>query len=65
MGMFPMKKKFSLLQKLGLSRRKPADSAEELSAFEKRLKMVNRARVVNQVGLGGPVFKNRQSETEA
>ena len=65
MGMVRMKKKSGLLQKLGLSRRKPADATEELSAFEKRLKMVNRARVVNQAGLGGPVFKNRQSESEA
>ena len=60
-----MKKKLSILQKMGLSRPKPADKAEEISPFEKRLKMVNRARVVNQAGLGGPVFKSRQSETEA
>ncbi|AZL59658.1 hypothetical protein EI545_12945 [Tabrizicola piscis] len=60
-----MKKKLSLLQKMGLSRPKQTDEAEELSPFEKRLKMVNRARVVNKAGLGGPVFKNRQSETEA
>ena len=60
-----MKNKPSLLQKLGLSRPKPADEVEELDAFEKRLKMVNRARVVNQAGLGGPVFKSRQSQSEA
>jgi hypothetical protein len=63
--MFPMKKKLSLLQKMGVSRPKPVEEAEVLSPFEKRLKMVNRARVVNQQGLGGPVFKIRQSETEA
>ena len=60
-----MEKKTGLLQKLGLSRRKPADAKEELSAFEKRLKSVNRARVVNQAGLGGPVFRSRPPETEA
>lgn len=60
-----MKKKLSLLQKMGLVRPKPADVEQELSPFDKRLKMVNRARVVNQAGLGGPVFKSRQSETEA
>jgi hypothetical protein len=32
-----------------------------LPTFDKRLKKVNRARVVNQAGLGGPVFKSRQS----
>lgn len=60
-----MKKKLSLLQKMGVSRPKPAEDTEELSPFEKRLKMVNRARVVNQHGLGGPVFRIRQSESEA
>jgi hypothetical protein len=60
-----MKKKLSLLQKMGLSRPKPADEEKDLSPFDKRLKMVNRARVVNQAGLGGPVFKMRQPETEA
>lgn len=60
-----MKKKMSLLQKMGISRPKPTEDAEENSPFDKRLKMVNRARVVNQVGLGGPVFKSRQSEPEA
>lgn len=60
-----MKKKISLLQKLGLSRPKLSDDDADLSPFEKRLKMVNRARVVNQAGLGGPVFKVRQSESEA
>lgn len=60
-----MKKKLSMLQKMGLSRPKTPDETEELSPFDKRLKMVNRARVVNQAGLGGPVFKSRQSETEA
>lgn len=60
-----MKKKLSLLQKMGLSRPKADDDREDLSPFEKRLKMVNRARVVNQAGLGGPVFKSRPSESEA
>jgi hypothetical protein len=57
-----MKKTIRLLQKLTLPRTKPEDESD---AFEKRLKKVNRARVVNQVGLGGPVFKSRPSETEA
>jgi hypothetical protein len=58
-----MKETVKLLQKIGLYRPK-AESEEELTPFDKRLKMVNRARVVNQHGLGGPVFKSRQSETE-
>jgi hypothetical protein len=58
-----MKKALNLLQKIGLKKDKSGE--EELSVFDKRLKKVNRARVVNQVGLGGPVFKSRQSETEA
>jgi hypothetical protein len=58
-----MKKAFSLLQKIVLKKDKSAE--EEQSVFDKRLKKVNRARVVNQVGLGGPVFKSRASETEA
>ena len=58
-----MKKTIKLLQKFGLMKGKPGD--EEQSQFDKRLKKVNRARVVNQVGLGGPVFKSRSSETEA
>ncbi len=60
-----MKKTISLLQKLGLTRPKETDDDVDLSQFDKRLKMVNRARVVNQIGLGGPVFKSRQSESEA
>lgn len=60
-----MKKTIKLLQKIGVVRPKAAEEADELSPFDKRLKKVNRARVVNQVGLGGPVFKNRSSETEA
>ena len=60
-----MKKKISLLQKIGLSRPKANNQNNELSPFDRRLKMVNRARVVNHVGLGGPVFKIRQSESEA
>jgi hypothetical protein len=60
-----MKKKLSLLQKMGITRPKPATEEEPLSPFEKRLKMVNRARVVNHAGLGGPVFKSRPSQTEA
>ena len=57
-----MKKTIKLLQKIRISRVKPEE--EEADAFDKRLKKVNRARVANQVGLGGPVFKSRQSETE-
>ncbi len=57
-----MKKTIKLLQKFRLTRVKPE---EETDAFDKRLKKVNRARVVNQQGLGGPVFKSRSSETEA
>lgn len=60
-----MKKKLNLLQKMGLRRPKASDDEQQLSPFEKRLKMVNRARVVNHQGLGGPVFKSRPSETEA
>jgi hypothetical protein len=59
-----MNKKLSLLQKMGISRPKPTEEEEDITPFEKRLKMVNRARVVNQAGLGGPVFKSRQSEPE-
>lgn len=59
-----MKKTIKLLQKIGVVRKKPTDDDEDQSQFDKRLKMVNRARVVNQAGLGGPVFKSRQSETE-
>lgn len=58
-----MKKTLALLKKIGVLRKK-ADT-EELSPFDKRLKKVNRARVVNQQGLGGPVFKSRPSEPEA
>lgn len=59
-----MTDKTTLLQKLGLARPKTSDEKED-TPFEKRLKMVNRARVVNQVGLSGPVFKSRSSEPEA
>ena len=58
-----MKKTVALLQKIGLLR--PRTEEEDLTPFEKRLKKVNRARVVNQQGLGGPVFKNRPTEPEA
>ena len=64
-GKTPMKKTISLLQKMGLTRPKQTEDDDDLSQFDKRLKMVNRARVVNQVGLGGPVFKSRQTESEA
>jgi len=60
-----MKPNLTLLQKIGRERPKPADEEEPLGPFERRLKMVNRARVVNQVNLGGPVFRSRPSETEA
>ena len=58
-----MKIKLTLLQKMGF-RRPKAEDQPELTPFEKRLKKVNRARVVNQQGLGGPVFKSRPSQTE-
>ena len=57
-----MKKTITLLKKIGLGRVK---KNEDETSFEKRLKKVNRTRVVNHHGLGGPVFKSRQSETEA
>jgi hypothetical protein len=57
-----MKKAIKLLRKIKLPRFKSDEKDAE--AFDKRLKKVNRARVVNQIGLGGPVFKSRQSETE-
>lgn len=57
-----MKKTITLLKKIGLGRVK---KDEDETSFEKRLKKVNRTRVVNHHGLGGPVFKSRQSETEA
>ncbi|MBA3910050.1 MAG: hypothetical protein C0524_09205 [Rhodobacter sp.] len=60
-----MKKKLTLLQRMGFTRPKPTDEEEQLTPFEKRLKMVNRARMVNQAGLGGPVFRNRQSRKES
>ncbi len=60
-----MKKTISLLQKIGLSRPKLTEKDAELSAFDKRLKMVNRARLVNHAGLGGPVFRIRRTESEA
>ncbi|HMS94624.1 MAG: hypothetical protein JNN02_01610 [Tabrizicola sp.] len=59
-----MKKTISLLQKLGLTRPSNPEDDVELNQFDKRLKMVNRARVVNQAGLGGPVFRIRQTESE-
>lgn len=60
-----MKKTISLLQKIGLSRPKQTDGDKDQNAFDRRLKMVSRARVVNHAGLGGPVFKTRQVESEA
>ena len=57
-----MEKTIRILKKLGLG---CVRKAEEDTPFEKRLKKVSRIRVVNQQGLGGPVFKNRQPETEA
>jgi hypothetical protein len=56
-----MKKTIHILKKLGMGRARRAD---EESPFEKRLKKVTRIRVVNQQGLGGPVFKSRQPEPE-
>lgn len=57
-----MKKTLKLLKKIGLTRVK---KDHELAFFEKRLKKVSRTRVVNQHGLGGPVFRSRLSETES
>lgn len=57
----PMKKTIKLLKKIGLGR---ARKAEDDSSFDKRLKKVNRTRIVNHVGLGGPVFRSRSAETE-
>ncbi len=59
-----MKKPLELLQKMGVYRPK-IEEPEELTPFDKRLKKVSRARVVNQQGLGGPVFKSRPPGTEA
>jgi hypothetical protein len=56
-----MKKAIKLLRRL---RARLKVSAKDSEVFNKRMKKVNRARVVNQIGLGGPVFKNRESETE-
>ena len=56
-----MKETIMLLKKMGLGRVRK-DAVDE--TFEKRLKKVNRTLVVNPRGLGGPVFKSRQSETE-
>lgn len=55
-----MKKTIKLLKKIGLGR---ARKVEEETTFDKRLKKVNRNRIVNHIGLGGPVFKNRSEET--
>jgi hypothetical protein len=57
-----MKKTIKLLKKIGLGR---VRKAEEETTFDKRLKKVNRTRVVNHVGLGGPVFRSRSEETGA
>lgn len=56
-----MDKTIRILKKLGLGR---ARKTEDETPFDKRLKKVTRIRVVNQQGLGGPVFKSRQPETE-
>ena len=60
-----MKKTIGRLHKRGPTRPEETEADVDRSQFDKRLKMVNRARVVNQIGLGGPVFKSRQSESEA
>jgi hypothetical protein len=56
-----MKKAIKLLRRLKARLKVTTKDSE---VFNKRLKKVNRARVVNQIGLGGPVFKSRESETE-
>ena len=60
-----MKKTLHLLQKIGLSRPRASDDDAKLSPFDRRLKMVSRARVVNHAALGVSVFKARQSQSEA
>jgi hypothetical protein len=56
-----MNKTIRILKKLGLGRTRKAEAD---TPFDKRLKKVTRIRVVNQHGLGGPVFKSRQPESE-
>ena len=56
-----MNKAIRILKKLGLGRTRKTEAD---TPFDKRLKKVTRIRVVNQHGLGGPVFKSRQPETE-
>ncbi len=56
-----MKKTIKLLKKIGLGRARKVD---EDTTFDKRLKKVNRTRIVNQAGLGGPVFRSRSAEPE-
>ena len=56
-----MKKTIKLLKEIGLGR---VRKSEAETTFDKRLKKVNRTRIVNHVGLGGPVFKNRSAEPE-
>lgn len=60
-----MKKKISLLQRIGLSRPKLTEEDADISVFDKRLKMVSRARIVDRAALGRPVFRSRQVESEA
>jgi hypothetical protein len=59
-----MKKAIKLLRRLKSRLKVNLEDPKDSEAFDKRMKKVNRARVVNQIGLGGPVFKSRESETE-
>ena len=56
-----MKLLIAVFRKLGLSRPGRGAAQEKPSEFDRRMKMVNRARVVNAAGLGGPVFKSRET----
>lgn len=62
---YPMRKAINLLQRIRLSRPKHADEDANLSPFDRRLKMVSRARLVNHAALGRSVFRGRRTESEA
>ena len=62
--MAPMKTTFNLLQKMGLSRPRDAEDLVDMNPFDRRLKMVSRARVVNHASLGAPVFRRQPLEQE-
>jgi hypothetical protein len=60
-----MSKKSSLLQKIGLVRPRHVEDTSKLDTFDKRLKMVSRARQVNHAPVGVSVFKARSAGSEA